>query len=335
MDVTDAHSIDINESSQIGDARRQIVKFAHHHGFSEPNEARLGLICAELGTNLLKHTTSGGKLIVQGITQGDRIGIEVFSMDSGNGMNVNECLKDGYSSTGTMGTGLGAVQRNSDSFDIYSERTKGAVVQALIWNTKNGKSAEQLHGGLTVPKSGELLSGDKWAIADLGSVAYCLLVDGLGHGIEAAEAANLAVKRFKENTSKPPTEIMRAMHKALRGTRGAVGAVAQIDKENNRLHFCGLGNIAGIVVGENERKHLTSMNGTIGYEARKFSEFTVPWSQDSLLVMHSDGLSSKTFEDIDSIRGLSAPIIAAWLYQRYSKGSDDSTVLAFKEKRFK
>src|ERR1700678_1538160 len=136
MDVTDAHLIEVTEQSQVSDARRHIVAFAHNHGFDENTENRLALVCTELGTNLLKHTPNGGKLIVQGMTDGENVGVEVFSIDSGNGMNVADCMKDGYSSPGTYGTGLGAIKRLSDNFDIYSARGAGVVVQTRVWTTK-------------------------------------------------------------------------------------------------------------------------------------------------------------------------------------------------------
>jgi hypothetical protein len=110
-----------------------------------------------------------------------------------------------------------------------------------------------------------------------------------------------------------------------------VGAVARIDLSERRLDYCGLGNIAGIISHEDSNKHLVSMNGTLGYEAPKISEFTVPWISGSLLIMHSDGLSSKTGNAIAEVEQMPAPLIAGWLYQRHSKNTDDATVLVFKE----
>lgn len=331
MDVTDALVFDVAESSQIGEARREIIKLAHSLGFTEHEEAKLGLVYTELATNLIKHTPHGGKIIAQGVSEGDNSGIELFSLDSGGGMDVQKCLADGYSSTGTMGTGLGAVRRNSDSFSIYSEPLVGSAVQVRIWK-KPRPAVEKYQAGLTVPKKGEILSGDKWCIVSSDTTIHCLLVDGLGHGVEASDASKLAVKRFKENLHKAPNAVLNIIHTSLRGTRGAVGAVAKIDLENSRLFYCGLGNIAALVANENKRKHLTSLNGTLGYEARKFLEVTEQWGPNSILIMHSDGLSSKTFEDIYTIANEPAAIIAPWLYQKHSKGNDDSTVLVCKDK---
>ncbi len=330
MDVTDAIELEITESSQVGEALRKIVTLAHTQGFSEKQEDRLKLICTELATNLLKHTSRGGRLIAQGLTTANDVGIEIIAVDSGPGMDTKECLTDGFSSTGTLGTGLGAIKRNSDSFNIYSQIGSGATVTIRIWNSRATVESDHKQAGLTVPKQGELVSGDKWCIVESGGLVNCMLVDGLGHGIEAAEAAALAVKRFKENVPKAPSMVLEAMHRSLRGSRGAVGAVAQIDVVNSKLHFCGLGNISALVADENARHHVTSLNGTLGYEARRIQEFSHPWRANSVLLMHSDGLSSKTFEDIYTIQNQPAPIIASWLYQTYTKGTDDSTIVVCK-----
>ncbi|MBI2809375.1 MAG: SpoIIE family protein phosphatase [Candidatus Melainabacteria bacterium] len=330
VDATDACSLEVRESSQLGEARRSVVKIASDLGFSEANKARLALVCTELGTNLLKHTGNGGQMIVQGLTNENDVGVEIFAVDMGKGMDVKKALTDGYSSTGTMGTGLGAVKRNSEKFDIYSAPGLGSVVQSQIWNAKKLNCDYQGQAGFTVPLAGELMSGDKWSIIKFENTTNCLLIDGLGHGFEACEAATLAVKRFKENLGKPPSVVMKAIHTSLRGGRGAVGALAQIDHEHGKIYFCGLGNISAIVKRETDRKYLTSLNGTLGYEARKFMECVEQWTSDSVLIMHSDGLSTKTFEDLHSVHEQAPPIIAAWLYQKYSKGTDDSSILVCK-----
>lgn len=331
--ATDAYILDVAESSQLGEARRQIIKTATESGLSEANRARLDLVCLELCTNLVKHVPNGGKLIVQVLRHPSSVGMEIFSIDTGRGMNIEKALTDGYSSTGTMGTGLGSIKRNSDSFNIYSETGAGSIIHLRIWNSPKVINEYHCQAAFTVPKTGELVSGDKWSILENENTTNCLLIDGLGHGFEACEAANLAIKRFKELAGKPPEVVLKAIHQSLKGTRGAVGALAQIDHEHGKIHFCGLGNIAAVVERENEHKHLTSLNGTLGYEARKFLEITEKWTPHSTLIMHSDGLSSKTFEDLYTICREVPAIAAAKLYQKYSKGIDDSTILICKERR--
>jgi anti-sigma regulatory factor (Ser/Thr protein kinase) len=334
MEVSDAMALEIIESSQIGEARRKLLKFAHELGLGEKVENRLSIIGTELGTNLVKHSGSGGRLIIQGLTDGANFGIEIFSLDSGRGMNLEECLVDGYSSTGTLGTGLGAVKRMTDEFAGYSALGSGTSIQCTVWNEIPKKEKPVFsRSGLTVPYKNELLSGDKWYVADIPDGLYCVLIDGLGHGVEAAEASKLAIKRFKENLSLPPVAMIKAMHTALRGTRGAVGAVAKINTAAQTLNYCGLGNISGVLVTDGVHKHLVSMNGTLGYEARKTLEVNMPWLPGSMLIMHSDGLSSKTPDRISEVIDKDVPVIAAWLFQHFAKTTDDATILVVRQEK--
>ncbi len=336
MEVIDALLFEITEESQISDARRNIAKFARLSGLSDKKTDQLSITCTEFGTNLLKHTKSGGRLIVQSLTQSDTVGVELYAVDSGRGMNIDECVKDGVSTAGSFGTGLGAIKRLSDEANFFSMLDVGTVIQTRTWNSPSpAATADFDFGAFTVPKRGEELSGDKWAIERTDKHLYCMVVDGLGHGVEASDAAKLARKRFLENLDAPPAEVIKIMHMSLRGSRGAVGAVARIDFNKGIVDYCGLGNIAGVVFASGQRKHLISMNGTLGYEGRKINQLSIPWTPNSVLVMHSDGLDSKTFQSLDDVAEKPAQIIAGWLYMLHAKSVDDETVLAIKQSRSK
>ena len=341
MDISQTESIEIIEQSQINEARRKVVSYAREHGLSEKSRDRLAIVCTELGTNLIKHTPHGGQLLLQAVIEEDREGIELYALDNGNGMDTNICMVDGFSSTGTMGTGLGAIARLTDDFHIHATTGKGTVIQTRIWDPArsndsadqqlpefaNPRRAKYSFGGLNIPKKGEVISGDKWNVVQKGDYLNVLLVDGLGHGIEASDASTLAIKRFKENLNLPPAALMKLLHQSLRGSRGAVAAVARINLVKDTLDYCGLGNVAGIIYLPTERKHLVSMNGTVGYEARKFMEFNLPFPKESILVMHSDGLSSKTFSAMDDVFEKEAALIAGWLVQQHAKNNDDASVI--------
>lgn len=333
MEVTDTEAFDVVESSQTGEVRRRAVSMASRIGLDEKQRDHLALIVTELATNLLKHTPSGGQILLQQFSNDVATAIELFSIDRAGNLDAAQCMVDGYSTSGTLGTGLGAIKRLSDDFGIWSRPNIGTVVHSRIWRTRPLTSARFAVSGLSVPKKGELVSGDKWSVIQNGAVAYCLMVDGLGHGIEASEAASLARKRFHENFSASPTNMMKVIHASLRGTRGAVAAVAKIDSENEHLDYCGLGNITGVISRGTEQKHLVSMNGTVGYEARKFMEFRLPWSPTAMLVMHTDGLSVKTSQSIVDFGVESEALVAGSLFLQNGKSIDDATVLVVKQLR--
>jgi anti-sigma regulatory factor (Ser/Thr protein kinase) len=350
MDVTDAKFIEVLDSSQVSEARRTVVAAAAEHGFEQADLDRLTLVATELGTNLIKHPPRGGYFLMQGLLCNGDYGIDLFALDNGDGMDVPTCVVDGYSTTGTLGTGLGAVRRLSNSFEALSRPGRGTVIHTRMWAKSSAKftstssvsstaasaaksSSSLSSAGLTVPLKGELVSGDKWSVCELDDGLYCLLVDGLGHGFEAAEAASLAVRRFKENLSLRPGEMIKLLHNSLRGTRGAVAAVARIDLKGELLRYAGLGNIVGLLGDGTDRRHLVSLNGTLGYESRKITEFELPWSSNSSLIMHSDGLPSRAIDELDDLTTTSPSLIAASLFFHQTKGTDDASVVVVNNNR--
>jgi hypothetical protein len=111
-------------------------------------------------------------------------------------------------------------------------------------------------------------------------------------------------------------------------------AVALIDLDRREVRYCGVGNIAGTVLdpGQNRGMSMVSHNGTVGHTLRKVQEFTYPWTESSLLIMHSDGLASHWHLDRDSGLGAADPrLTAGVLYRDSRRGRDDVTVLAARE----
>ena len=143
----------------------------------------------------------------------------------------------------------------------------------------------------------------------------------------AADAAQLAIRAFRGAAHQPPGALVSVIHDALRGSRGAAVAVARLDRSRAVVTYAGVGNIAGAIVTDGTARHLVSNNGTAGHDARRINEFAYPWSDDAVLVMHSDGLGSRW--QLDQYPGLirhHPAVVAAVLYRDWSRGRDDVTV---------
>ena len=165
-------------------------------------------------------------------------------------------------------------------------------------------------------KLGEEVCGDGWEYEALADKSVCLVADGLGHGLHAATAARAAVAILKEHRTKAPAEIVERAHDALRSTRGAALAIAEIDHSLGVVRFCGVGNIAGTIVSNDSARHMVSLNGTAGQEVRKIVEFTYPWNEESTLIMHSDGLLSRwDLQGYPTLAQRHPSLIAAVLYR--------------------
>jgi hypothetical protein len=181
---------------------------------------------------------------------------------------------------------------------------------------------------VSVPRPGETACGDAWTLAHDEDATTLLVVDGLGHGHDAAEAANAAVAAFERMPPRTPVEIADALHHALRPTRGAALGVARIEPALRRLRFCGIGNIAGAVVGAGSSRHLVSTPGTAGHTTHRLREYHYDLPEGGWIVVHSDGVDTRW--SLGHYHGLETrhPLLAAGLvYRDHRRGRDDATVV--------
>jgi hypothetical protein len=160
-----------------------------------------------------------------------------------------------------------------------------------------------------------------------------LLVDGLGHGPNAADAADTAIAVFRANEDRTPKEVVALMHEALRATRGAAVAIVDLRRSASgaTLTFCGVGNTVAAVVGPAGSRSLPSMNGTAGLTIRALQPFTQTLGANEALVMHTDGISTRwRLDAYPRVLEHDAAVIPALLNRDSSRGRDDVTVLAFR-----
>jgi hypothetical protein len=243
---------------------------------------------------------------------------------------LSQCLKDGYSTAGTPGNGLGAIARLSQLFEVYSISGGGTVLVSQIWakTAPLTRLADPVYGVINRAKPGQEVCGDSWAVELLAERSLFFLADGLGHGPDAAIASQDAVRAFRRNKTRRPKEILEAAHIALHGTRGVAAAVAEIDHAKQEVCFAGIGNIAGTIAGPARCQSMVSHNGIVGHQVRKVQEFTYPWVQNALLVLHSDGLSSRwQLERYPGLVVRHPSLITGVLYRDFQRDNDDATVL--------
>jgi len=314
----------IDEESKVGEARRDALRLAQAHGLDATMCGRAGIVATELGNNLLRHG-GGGQLLLQPIVAGNATLIELLAIDRGRGMqDADACLRDGYSTGGTPGTGLGAVRRLSAEFDLYSVANAGTVVMARV-----GARAAVRFGAVSVPLAGELECGDSWRLATNGDITAALVVDGLGHGPLAAQAAQCSTRAFGETPFDAPKILIERMHRSLAGTRGAAAACAHIDAQG-QLSYAGVGNISASMVTPTKSQGLASHNGTLGLRMPRVQQFEYPRSPGTMVVMHSDGISGRwDLARKENLLQRHPATVAAVLYRDHARSRDDATVLVF------
>ena len=268
-------SLRVQDSSHPGEARRLVSALCQALGFDETRIAQAALVVTELATNLVKHTAgAGGELILSPINEEvasdvsgvsgasvasgvsgancewGRFGLDILALDHGPGItNIGECLRDGHSTAGSLGVGLGAIRRQSAVFDIYSVPGQGTAVFSRIWkSTPPDLLPTFAVAAVCLPVIGEQACGDAWAMKSGHEAVRFMLADGLGHGPKAAVASGLAVDIFHKNALRPPEELLGLIHAGLRGTRGAAVAVAEVALAERVVRFAGVGNLCGLIV---------------------------------------------------------------------------------------
>jgi anti-sigma regulatory factor (Ser/Thr protein kinase) len=324
----------VADSSEISAARRATGELTRKIGLDEERSGRAALLVTEMATNLLKHA-DGGEIVIERFADGaGGAGLEILSLDKGRGIaDVSRALEDGFSTAGSLGSGLGAIRRQADGFAIFSRPGLGTAILARLFDTKGqARSTDQSNdlvvGGVTDPYPGETQSGDAWVYAPSTRGHTLLTVDGSGHGEQAAQAADIAVAAFHANIDDDCPRLVEKIHRALAPTRGAAVAVARVDAREKLVRFLGVGNItAATLFNDGTVRRMVSHNGTAGHIAPRIREFTYPFSGTVTIVLHSDGLSAKW--DLATYPGLAAnhpSLIAGILFRDHRRGRDDASV---------
>jgi anti-sigma regulatory factor (Ser/Thr protein kinase) len=327
-------SVPVSESSQVGEARRTAVRMADEAAFGENERGAVGVIVTELASNLSKYAKDG-RILLQVLRRPEGACLEVLAVDSGPGIaDIERSLRDGYSTSGTPGTGLGAVRRMATEFDVYSVPGAGTVVLARV----GAKCGEPIQRGyqwaaVSVPAPHELVCGDAWRVFEREGEIALLVADGLGHGPLAAEAADRAAEVFDADAFEAPGAFVDRAHRALTATRGAAVAAAHVAR-NAVVHYAGVGNIAGTVVTSSQSRGLFSQNGTVGLQMRGVRQLDYEWPERALLIMHSDGVSNRwSLDAYEGLIGRHPAVVAAVLLRDFGRGRDDATVVVVRSDR--
>lgn len=328
-------TFEVVEQSQVAQVRRRAMEIGRAHDLSEEDIGRAAIVATEAGTNLVKYGQRGSITLSPFFDEGS-VGVQLIVMDHGPGfVDFDGAMRDGHSTGGTLGLGLGSMMRASDLFDAYTGPQQGS---ALLARVARGRTPPRpadhglALGARRAAKRGETECGDAWAHARCGRWERLCLVDGLGHGPLAAIAAAQAVSVFRQaGESDTPADIIQQCHAALNTTRGAVMAVAAIDAEAGRVLFAGVGNIAGMVYSTAASHHLLSTEGIVGHNMRKVRVVERPWSRGDSIVLSSDGLSGRwNLGRYPALVHRHALLVASVLFRDFARDTDDATVVVAK-----
>lgn len=328
----------VEERSYVAYLKREIHQQAiAQKKFTERQAGEIDIVVAEITSNLIKHA-GGGEILYRIQNTGDDGALfEIISIDKGQGItDTARMIKDGVSTTRTLGGGLGAINRLSSIFQLYSMPGWGTVLYSAISTTANKslppKPLDVEIKAVCVDKPRETVCGDGYSVKHTASEIIVFFGDGLGHGERAQDAVNRAGDFILETTETEPVEILKQMHEKVRKTRGLVATVATCDMKRNEWTVCGVGNILTRVYTGVQYKTYLSYNGTLGLtipRAMKTSAFPVESNQQ--IVMCSDGIQSRW--DLNRYPGIlkyDTTVLAACIYKDFSRRIDDSSILIAK-----
>lgn len=283
-----------NESAGIL-LRSRLSSVARRLGFADARRENMLLVASELVTNLIKHAQGRG--VIQ-IWQQPGDVLDLVSFDYGPGVeDLAAARRDGFSTKGTLGKGLGSLERLSDRFGIFSLRQKPGDSRGwhgtTVWCRFQAKAAVPARGcesGLFVRSlANDRHNGDHIYLA-LGEERIRLLhLDGLGHGAEAEQATAHLLRHVTE--AEDLSGLMNRLDRHLRATtRGAVAVACDIFPGSGHLSMLGVGDMATHVCSQGQIEHFSFAPGVLGREHKtpRLTDLTV--HRGDLVISTSDGI---------------------------------------------
>jgi len=185
-------------------------------------------------------------------------------------------------------------------------------------------------GVATLALPGQPESGDLSLVKRVGAGTLVAVVDGLGHGEDAASSAHAAVAAIDRYSRESLPELVKRCHTALSGMRGVVLGLAYLDPTAATMTWLGVGNVEGVLVKADAtarpaRVGLVPLAGFVGAELVNSQARSVPLGRGDILILASDGIKSGFADVLPSAPTSQA--LADHILSRYAKGTDDALVL--------
>ena len=177
---------------------------------------------------------------------------------------------------------------------------------------------------------GEPESGDSHVVKAFPMGTLVAVVDGLGHGADAAAAARAATATLEHHAREPVVALIERCHHALTQTRGAVMSLASLNSRTGTMTWIGVGNVEGILLyvdpaGRPARTSLVTRGGIVGRELPPLRAVDVPVSAGNILLFASDGIKAGFADRLPF--DASPQQLADQIFASHNKGTDDALVL--------
>lgn len=319
------------ESAQVL-TRARLRAVSRRMGFNDTLREHMELVCNEVMTNQNKYAHGNGFVQIWEVHHPSPA-LDIFAMDYGPGIpNLAAAMQDGYTTSGTLGKGLGAIRRLSSESEFYSVPAalsgstpwQGMAVWARFYpRAADRPPAYQLGCYLRAYESSGH-NGDLIRAEVHGQRLRWLHLDGLGHGREAADAVRPGDDGLDADTPMP--QLLRRLSENLRGGRGAVGMACEVDADARTLTSCGVGDLGGFLVCNGERRAIGAVAGILGHSHGRIEPATLAFPPQALLLTASDGLRQNwSLHSFPELWRLHPQLIALVLGQALGRNNDDKS----------
>lgn len=302
-------------------------------GFSDIMRERMELICNEIVSNQVKY--AGGNGLVQiWEAQCDHPSLDLFALDYGPGIaNLPAALEDGYTTTGTMGKGLGAIARLAAESEFYTlppgmaqdSPWHGMAIWARFYVDGAPPPRDYQTGCYIRAYQDDIYNGDKLCRQGDDRRLRWLHADGLGHGEDAAAVLKGACGVLEDKAT--PEEVLDRLSRRLSGTRGAVAMACEVDTAAQQARICGVGDMEAHLICNGRKRTIGFSPGVLGHAHRHFETAEVPFPKQALLITASDGLRKRWgLNTFPGLWRLHPQFIATFLGLVVGRSNDDKSV---------
>jgi len=312
--------------------RSRLLSVAQRLGFPDVQRENMALVAAEMVSNQVKYAGNKGQIQ---IWQQPGAVLDILALDYGPGIaNLQQAQQDGFSSSRTLGKGLGSIQRLADETAIYTQTASGPHVKwtgtAVLARFRPVRetrkpSADPVEIGLfSRALSDDRYNGDRIYLKRDGETLRWLHLDGLGHGENAqSTTADLA----EHLLDKDPATALASVDQHLRGTRGAVAVIGEMAFASGELQLLGVGDMHAVIHNHNRLHKVSFAPGVLGQEHTSPTPFRETFEHRGIILTASDGIRRSW--DESSFPGLfnqSPQLIAYVLGNIMGRISDDQSL---------
>lgn len=327
------HQVAVGEGEAIL-LRSRLQAVGRRMDFDQTLRERMVLVAAEILSNQAKY--AGGHGYIQ-VWETGPDSLDLFALDFGPGIaDLREALRDGQSSGGTLGKGLGSIQRLSSMADFFSLTPAqpnpvdwhGTAVWARFCRTDKAAAAPIEHGIFLRPYGDAQGMGDGIVYQAQRNRWRWMHMDALGHGAEADQVRLQVLEALDLNQDF--LSIFGHLDQRLRGGRGTVLLLAELDASNNMLSLAGVGDMTVQLYSGGRKHRLELADGILGHQYRQVRLQQVACELGGVVASASDGLRHTWTQGLPGLQRARAPLQAYLLGNLFGRINDDQSVFVLR-----